>query len=106
MMYHCPECNGTNVLVSMWVEANTEKIVDDAGQEPWCNDCDEHVRRLEVVEEAVDPDRSVTCYFCGDMVDERNCSNADDYNANDGGSICAECIDKRTSAKGGDHEQS
>ena len=50
-MYRCPKCKGTNVLVSMWVEANTEKIVDDAGQEPWCNDCEAHVKRLEIVEE-------------------------------------------------------
>ena len=35
----------------MWVEANTEKIVDDAAQEPWCNDCEAHVKRLEIVEE-------------------------------------------------------
>ena len=50
-MYSCPECKGTSVLVSMWVEANTEKIVDDAAQEPWCNDCEAHVKRLEIVEE-------------------------------------------------------
>lgn len=50
-MYQCPECKGTNVLISMWVEANTEKIIDEAGQEPWCNDCEAHAKRLEVVDD-------------------------------------------------------
>tara|TARA_R110000824_G_scaffold240495_1_gene429134 strand:+ start:337 stop:501 length:165 start_codon:yes stop_codon:yes gene_type:complete len=49
-MYQCPECKGTNVLVSMWMDANTEEITDQAGQEPWCNDCEAHVKRLEFVD--------------------------------------------------------
>ena len=36
---------------------------------------------------------SVNCYFCGDLVDERNCIPADEYNNNDGGSICPACIE-------------
>ena len=34
---------------------------------------------------------SVNCYFCGELEDERNCRNADDWNNNDGGSICEDC---------------
>ena len=59
-MYRCPECKGTNVLESMWMDANTEEITDQAGQEPWCNDCDEHVRRLEFVEEKPEPEPTST----------------------------------------------
>jgi hypothetical protein len=36
---------------------------------------------------------SVNCYFCGDMYDERDCLPADDYNNNDGGSICPACME-------------
>ena len=36
---------------------------------------------------------SVNRYFCGKLVDERDCINADEYNENDGGSICSECLD-------------
>ena len=39
----------------------------------------------------VDPDRSVNCYFCSALVDERDCIVADDYNDNDGGAICGTC---------------
>ena len=35
---------------------------------------------------------SVNCYFCGFLVDERECANADNYNDNDGGSICQNCL--------------
>jgi hypothetical protein len=35
---------------------------------------------------------SVNCYFCGDLVDERQCQPADDYNGEDGGSICQLCL--------------
>ena len=35
---------------------------------------------------------SVNCYFCGNLVDERECQPADDYNNNDGGDICPECL--------------
>ena len=38
---------------------------------------------------------SVNCYFCGELVDERNCINADDFNGNDGGSICPDCLKKK-----------
>ena len=39
----------------------------------------------------VEERHSVNCYFCGNLVDERDCLPADDYNGGDGGSICAEC---------------
>ena len=35
---------------------------------------------------------SVNCYFCGELVDERECEDADEYNDHDGGSICPKCI--------------
>ena len=34
---------------------------------------------------------SVNCYYCNDLVDERNCVPADNYNNNDGGDICLAC---------------
>jgi len=38
---------------------------------------------------------SVNCYFCGKLVDERNCMPADEFNDNDGGDICSVCVDKK-----------
>ena len=38
---------------------------------------------------------SVNCYFCGKLVDERNCMPADQFNNNDGGDICTECSTKK-----------
>lgn len=38
---------------------------------------------------------SVNCYFCGKLLDERDCQRADEYNSNDGGHICQQCIDER-----------
>lgn len=37
---------------------------------------------------------SVNCYFCSGLVDERECMPADEYNDNDGGSICPDCLAK------------
>ena len=37
-------------------------------------------------------DKSVNCYFCGLLFDERDCFRADEYNEQDGGSICQKCI--------------
>jgi len=37
---------------------------------------------------------SVNCYFCGNLFDERDGTNADPYNNNDGGSICPDCLKK------------
>jgi len=34
---------------------------------------------------------SVNCYFCNELVDERECLPADNYNDNDGGDICPVC---------------
>ena len=41
----------------------------------------------------INPDRSVNCYFCSELIDERDCVVADDYNDNEGGSICGTCVD-------------
>jgi|TARA_R110002020_G_scaffold367847_1_gene579753 hypothetical protein len=38
---------------------------------------------------------SVNCYFCGILFDEREGLNADDFNNNDGGSICQNCLMKK-----------
>lgn len=38
---------------------------------------------------------SVNCYFCGELVDERDCSPANAYNNNDGGSICPKCLGEK-----------
>lgn len=38
---------------------------------------------------------SVNCYYCGALVDERECQPADVYNHGDGGSICPECLVSR-----------
>ena len=35
---------------------------------------------------------SINCYFCGTLVDERECMPADEYNNNDGGEICQPCL--------------
>jgi len=38
--------------VAVWIDANTkEPVRDDAPVDPWCNDCEAHVGRLEIVEE-------------------------------------------------------
>ena len=42
--------------------------------------------------QAIDGRNSVNCYFCGVLFDEREGLNADDFNNNDGGSICQNCF--------------
>ena len=42
---------------------------------------------------------SVGCYFCGVLFDERKGQNADDFNNNDGGSICPKCLEERLKPK-------
>ena len=34
----------------------------------------------------------VNCYFCGVLFDEREGQNADEFNDNDGGTICPSCL--------------
>lgn len=43
---------------------------------------------------------SVNCYFCGVLFDEREGKNADEFNNNDGGTICPSCLAKSEGAKG------
>ena len=38
-----------------------------------------------------DPDRSVNCYYCSALIDERNAIVADKYNKNKGGVVCERC---------------
>ena len=42
----------------------------------------------------VNLDRSVNCYVCNDLVDERDCvPNDSEYGGNDdGGSLCLKCV--------------
>jgi hypothetical protein len=40
-------------------------------------------------------DRSVNCYFCGELFDERRTVSADPYNDHDGGETCEDCIRKQ-----------
>jgi len=37
---------------------------------------------------------SVNCYDCGELVDERDCVNGDEY-THDGGSLCPHCLAAR-----------
>lgn len=53
MMYRCQECNGTNVHIAVWVNANTDERLDDAALDPWCEDCEEHVKLRTDSKEAV-----------------------------------------------------
>lgn len=49
---------------------------------------------------AVEIDKhSVNCYFCGELVDERECTPADDLNEKDGGSCCPKCREKKALKK-------
>lgn len=43
----CPNCKSDNVQVMMWVNANTNEVIDsaaDEGTEDWCDDCRTHVK--------------------------------------------------------------
>ena len=49
-MYRCPMCKGTNVLIAIWTNPNTADLRWDGGDapvDPWCDDCEDHVKRLE-----------------------------------------------------------
>ncbi len=47
-MSKCKECGCTKVQTKMWVEVNTDKVIDKVGSEKgdvednWCPDCTEH----------------------------------------------------------------
>ena len=38
---------------------------------------------------------SINCYFCGELVDERECYPADKLNNNDGGDACVDCFTQK-----------
>ena len=48
---------------------------------------------------------SVNCYFCGKLVDERDCQYADKYNNNDGGHICQSCLTSQWQLTDYDNQQ-
>ncbi len=47
---------------------------------------------------------SVDCYFCGVMVDERECIPADEYNNSDGGDMCPTCQNAGFTRNNGEEE--
>lgn len=49
---------------------------------------------MTLIEQWIDR-HSVNCYFCGRFFDEREGTNADEYNNNNGGSICPYCASWR-----------
>ena len=42
---------------------------------------------------------SINCYFCGKLFDEREGYPADEFNNNDGGTICPECLKEKKNDK-------
>lgn len=53
-VFCCPECKSSRVLAQMWVDANTEEVLDDTGRYYWCNNCeanseDGELKSLDVV---------------------------------------------------------
>lgn len=41
---------------------------------------------------------SVNCYFCHTLIDERDGYPADEFNGNDGGTACPQCLKARQDA--------
>jgi len=45
-LYTCNQCGSPSVQMKVWVNPNTEKILEDISltqEDCWCNDCREHV---------------------------------------------------------------
>lgn len=39
-IYMCKECGSTDIQILMWVNPNTDEIVDDNGEDTcWCEKC-------------------------------------------------------------------
>jgi len=50
-MLKCKKCNGTNIQKLAWVDANTNKYIEEGTDESydrWCTDCQEHVKFINV----------------------------------------------------------
>lgn len=47
----CSQCGGINIQVQAWVDANTNKYIDDIDQngDCWCDDCEEHTKLKEII---------------------------------------------------------
>ena len=43
-VYKCQECGSENIQVKMWVNPNTNEVVDDECAEElcWCEECEAH----------------------------------------------------------------
>lgn len=43
--YCCSVCGSTDIQLQVWVDANTNKIIEDSeDDECWCNECQEHTK--------------------------------------------------------------
>ena len=42
--YVCTDCGNANIQIRMWVNINTNEIIDDVDDknECWCNQCENH----------------------------------------------------------------
>ncbi len=47
-------------------------------------------------DEPYDDANTVDCWFCGELFPDKECSNADEFNNNNGGSVCRDCRDMMT----------
>ena len=57
-IFRCEECGGTNVQHAMWVELNTDKIVDVFGS--WCEEDSAFCSDCEKATQIVDDDADET----------------------------------------------
>jgi len=40
----CPECGSDEVQQSMWVNWNTQEIMDTTGHDDWCDNCGDNIK--------------------------------------------------------------
>lgn len=58
----CPDCGTPNVQVAKWVDPNTDEPIDDHGEEPWCPNCESHLKFICEVNK-----KSRWCKSCKDF---------------------------------------
>jgi hypothetical protein len=51
-------------------------------------------KKIEVDDIGVEK-HSINCYFCSRLANERKYTPADEWNDNDGGGICPECLEEK-----------
>lgn len=42
----CGRCGGDKVQNLVWVDVNTDEVLDDGGFDPWCVDCDDNTEMV------------------------------------------------------------